>query len=75
MSYGKTVKEVMVGVSKYPHVPHWCSIGMAIKIVKLTFLDTNKYYVPMAILVLDEKYDLVGILTLKDVFGKIEEAK
>jgi len=75
MSYGKTVKEVMVGVSKYPHVPCWCSISQAIQIVKLSFPDFSKYYVPMAILVLDEKYNLLGILTLKDILGKIEEAK
>ena len=75
MSYGKTAKDVMVGISKYPHVPCWCSLSQAIKIVKISFLDFNKYYVPMAILVLDEKYNLLGILTLKDILGKIEEAK
>ncbi len=75
MSYGKTIQEVMVRVSKYPHVPYWCSISRALQIVKICFCDFNKYYVPMVVLVLDDKYNLVGILTLKDILGKIEEAE
>ena len=75
MTYGRTVKEVMVSISQYPHVPYWFSISQAIKIVKVSFLDTNKYYVPMTILVLDEMYYLLGTLTLKDILGKIEEEK
>ncbi len=75
MSYGKTIQDVMVRVSKYPHVPYWCSISRALEIVKISFRDTNKYYVPMVVLVLDEKYNLVGLLNLKDILGKIEEAE
>ena len=75
MAYGRTVKEVMVSISQYPHVPYWFDLGQAIKLVKVTFLDTNKYYVPMTILVLDEMYDLRGTLTLKDILGKIQEER
>ena len=74
-SYGKTVTEVMVRVSKYPHVPYWCSISQAINIVKMSFLDTNKYYVPMMILVMDEKYGFLGTLSPKDILEKIQEKK
>ena len=75
MAYGRTVKEAMVSISQYPHVPYWFDLGQAIKLVKVTFLDTNKYYVPMTILVLDEMYDLRGTLTLKDILGKIQEER
>lgn len=75
MTYGRTVKEAMVSISQYPHVPYWFDLGQAIKIVKVSFLETNKYYVPMTILVLNEKYDLVGTLTLKDILGKLQEEK
>ena len=75
VSFGKTVKEVMVRVSKYPHVANWCSISQAINIAKLSFLDGNKYYVPNAILVMDERYGFLGILTLNDILEKIKEAK
>ena len=75
MTYGRTVKDVMVGISQYPHVPYWFDLGQTIKIVKVSFLETNKYYMPMTILVLDEMYDLRGTLTLKDILGKIQEEK
>lgn len=73
MTYGRTVKEVMVNISQYPQVPYWFDLGQAIKIVKVSFLDTNKYHVPMTILVLDEMYYLRGVLTLKDILEKIRE--
>lgn len=73
MPGGKTVREVMVSISSYPQVPYWFEVGQAIKIVKVTCLDTNKCYMPMTMLVLDEKYDLLGTLTLKEILGRIEE--
>lgn len=73
MVYGRTVKEVMVGISQYPHVPYWFDLDQTIKIVKVSFLETNKYYMPMTILVLDEMYDLRGTLTLKDILERIQE--
>lgn len=75
MAYGRTVKEVMVNISQYPQVPYWFDLGQVIKIVKVSFPDTNKYHVPMTILVLDEMYDLLGTLTLKDILGKLQEEK
>ncbi len=63
MSDSKVVKDVMTGIFEYPHVPYWFSIGQAIRIVKVSFLSTKKYPDPMAILVFDEKYNLMGTLT------------
>ena len=75
MAYGRTVKEVMVNISQYPQVPYWFDLGQTIKIAKVSFPDTNKYYVPMTILVMDEMYYLRGTLTLKDILGKIQAEK
>ncbi len=72
MSDRKVVKDVMIGVFEYPHVPYWFTIGQAIKIVKVSFLSTKKYPDPMAILVFDEKYNLMGTLTLKDILKGLE---
>jgi CBS-domain-containing membrane protein len=72
MSNGKSVKDVMIGIFEYPHVPYWFSIGQAIRIVKVSFLSTKKYPDPMAILVFDEKYNLMGTLTLKDILQGLE---
>lgn len=72
MSDMKRVKDVMTGIFEYPHIPYWFSIGQAIRIVKVSFISTQKYPEPMAILVFDEKYNLMGTLTLKDMLRGLE---
>jgi len=72
MSDSKVVKDVLTGIFEYPHVPYWFTIGQAIRIVKVSFLSTKKYPDPMAILVFDEKYNLMGTLTLKDILRGLE---
>lgn len=72
MSNGKVAKDVMIGIFEYPHVPYWFSIGQAIRIVKVSFISSKKYPDPMAILVFDEKYNLMGTLTLKDILRGLE---
>jgi hypothetical protein len=72
MSDGKLAKDVMIGIFEYPHIPYWFSINQAVRIVKVSFISTKKYPEPMAILVFDEKYNLMGTLTLKDVLKGLE---
>jgi len=72
MSNGKVVKDVMIGIFEYPHVPYWFSIAQAVGMVKVSFLDARKYPNPMAVLVFDEKYNLMGTLTLKDLLRGLE---
>jgi hypothetical protein len=72
MSDSKVVKDLMIGIFEYPHIPYWFSISQAVRIVKVSFLSTKKYPEPMAILVFDEKYNLMGTLTLKDILKGLE---
>lgn len=72
MQVTKNIKDIMVGVFDYPHVPFWFSINQAIKIVRVSFISTKKYPAPMAILVFDEKYNLMGTVTLKDILKGLE---
>jgi hypothetical protein len=72
MSDSKVVKDVMIGIFEYPHIPYWFSINQAVRIVKVSFISTKKYPEPMAILVFDEKYNLMGTLTLKDILKGLE---
>jgi Mg/Co/Ni transporter MgtE len=72
MSDRKVAKDVMIGIFEYPHVPYWFTISQAIRIVKVSFISTKKYPDPMAILVFDEKYNLMGTLTLKDILRGLE---
>ena len=72
MSDGKVVKDLMIGIFEYPHIPYWFSINQAVRIIKVSFISTKKYPEPMAILVFDEKYNLMGTLTLKDILKGLE---
>lgn len=68
----KTVKDVMVDVFDFPHMPYWFTVRQAIGIVKKSLLSGEKCHQPMAILVFDEKYNLMGTLSLKDILKGIE---
>ena len=72
MSDRKAAKDVMIGIFEYPHEPYWFTVSQAIRIVKVSFISTKKYPDPMAILVFDEKYNLMGTLTLKDILRGLE---
>ncbi len=72
MQSDKRVKDIAVGVFDFPHVPYWFSISQVIKIIKVSFLDTRKYPDPLALLVFDEKYNLMGTLTLADILRGLE---
>jgi hypothetical protein len=72
MQNDKRIKNIMIGIFDYPHIPYWFSIGQAIKIIRVSFLNTKKFPDPMVILVFDEKYNLMGTLTLKDILSGFE---
>jgi CBS domain-containing protein len=72
MSDSKAVKDLMIGISEYPHVPQGSSVGEAIKIAKASFVKNKKYCDPLAVLVVDEKNQLLGTVTLKDILRGLE---
>jgi len=72
MQHNKMVKEIMINIFDYPHIPYWFSIAQAMRIIKVSFLNLKKYLESIAILVFDEKYNLLGTLTLKDILRGIE---
>jgi len=61
------VKELMVNIFDYPHVPYWFSIGQAIQLVKMSTAGHGERPDPVVILVFDEKYNLVGTLDRHDL--------
>lgn len=72
MSKGKIVKDIMVDVFDFPHIPYWFTLRQAIGIVKKALLSSEKCHQPMALLVFDEKYNLLGTLELKDMLKGLE---
>ncbi len=72
MSEGKLVRDLMVDVFEFPHIPYWFSVRQAIGVIKKSLLGSEKCHHPMAILVFDEKYNLMGTLSLKDILSGVE---
>jgi CBS domain-containing protein len=72
MSYEKRVKDLMIPLEDYPHVPYWFTLGQAVMIVRETAIKFEGSFEPRAVLVFDEKYGLLGILTLKDIVRGLE---
>src|SRR4030067_1872349 len=72
MSNNKVVRDLMIDVFEFPHIPYWFSIRQAIGIIKKSLLTKEKCLQPMAVLVFDEKYNLVGTVSLKDILRGLE---
>lgn len=72
MSKSKTAKDVMVDVFDFPHIPYWFTLRQAIGIVKKSLLSGDKCHHPLALLVFDEKYNLLGTVSLKDILRGLE---
>lgn len=72
MSKSKIAKDLMIDVFEFPHVPYWFSIKQVMSIIKKSLLGSEKCLHPLAILVFDEKYNLVGTLTFKDILKGLE---
>lgn len=69
----KKVKELMISLTDYPNIPYWFTIKQAIAIVKESSLGLEGKIEPTTLLVFDEKYQLTGSLTMKDMVGGIEK--
>jgi CBS-domain-containing membrane protein len=72
MADHKVVKDLMIDVFEFPHIPYWFSIRQAIGMIKKSLLSGEKCIRPLAMLVFDEKYNLVGTLGLMDILKGLE---
>lgn len=72
MPYEKKVKDLMIPVEDYPHIPHWFTLRQAMAIVREAAIKFEGVFEPRAVLVFDEKYQLLGILTLRDIIKGLE---
>lgn len=65
------IKDVMVSIDEYPHLPSDISLKDAIGIVRTSMVDGRSCYQPMVALVFDDK-GLVGTLRLRDILKGLE---
>jgi CBS-domain-containing membrane protein len=68
----KTAKDLMIPLEDYPHIPYWFTLRQAMAIVREAVLKFEGQFEPRAVLVFDEKYQLLGILTLRDIIKGLE---
>lgn len=73
MPHEKKVKELMIPLTDYPHIPYWFTIKQAVAIAKQAALGTEGKSEPVTLLVFDEKYQLMGSLTMEDLIRGIEK--
>jgi Mg/Co/Ni transporter MgtE len=72
MEYTKKVKELMIPLVDYPHIPFWFSVRQAIAMIKAAAEEPNARVEPRIVLVFDEKYQLLGSLGFKEMLMGIE---
>jgi CBS domain-containing protein len=72
MAIPTTVREIMVDVFEFPHIPYWFTLRQAAGIVRNTLLGGEKHVQPLVVLVFDEKYNLVGMANLRDIVKGLE---
>ena len=72
MSDTKRVKELMIPLEDYPHIPYWFTLRQAMAIIREAAIKFEGAFEPRAVLVFDEKYQLMGILTLRDIIRGLE---
>jgi len=57
----------MIDAFEYPHMPYWFTIRQAAGIMKKSVADAQKCIYPLVILVFDEKYTLIGTLSINNL--------
>lgn len=67
----KKVKDLMIPLEDYPHIPYWFTLRQAMAIVREASIKFEGY-MPRSVLVFDEKYHLMGMLTLRDIIKGLE---
>jgi CBS domain-containing protein len=72
MPYHKTAKDLMIPLEDYPHIPYWFTLRQAMAIVREAGIKFEGQFEPRAVLVFDEKYQLMGMLTLRDIIKGLE---
>ena len=68
----KTAADLMIPLEDYPHIPYWFTLRQAMAIVRETAIKFECHFELRAVLVFDEHYQLLGILTLRDIIKGLE---
>ena len=72
MAKHQKVKDLMIPLEDYPHIPHWFTLRQAMAIIREAAVKCEGAFEPRAVLVFDDKYQLMGILTIRDIITGLE---
>jgi signal-transduction protein with cAMP-binding, CBS, and nucleotidyltransferase domain len=72
MANDQKVKDLMIPLEDYPHIPHWFTLRQAMALVREAAIKYEGAFEPRAMLVFDDKYQLMGILTIRDIITGLE---
>lgn len=72
MAQVRQVKDLMVDIFDFPHIPYWFTVRQAIGIIKASAAAGGRNPEPRTLLVFDEKYCLLGTVGLPDLLKGIE---
>jgi CBS domain-containing protein len=68
----KSAADLIIPLEDYPHIPYWYTLRQAMAIVREATVKFEGGFEPRAVLVFDEHYQLMGILTLRDIIVGLE---
>jgi CBS domain-containing protein len=72
MASDRKVKDLMIPLEEYAHIPYWFTLRQAVAIIRNAAVKPESGSEPPAVLALDEKYQPRGILTLRDIIKGLE---
>ena len=72
MANDQKVKDLMIPLEDYPHIPYWFTLRQAMAVVREAAVKCEGAFEPRAMLVFDDKYQLMGILTIRDIVTGLE---
>lgn len=69
----KHAKDILIPLEDYPHIPHWFTVRQAIAEMEKSEIEVDgRKSLPRALLVFDEKYQLLGIIRRRDILRGLE---
>jgi len=74
MKRSSVVKDLMVDIFDFPHMPYWFTIRQAMEILKRVSTGKEKAVVSDMILIFDEKYKYMGMVRHRDIVMGLEPA-
>ncbi len=74
MNKDTTIKDIMVEVFDFPHIPYWFTARQAIEIMRRASKGTERAETANTILIFDEKYNYMGMVRQRDIIIGLEPA-